>query len=142
MDDNSILNLMIKDHEKIINFINEIESKDHFDIDLFSSFKWHLEKHIFTEEKAIFSSYRLDKNNDSDQTKSFEQLSKEHTVILGLIDKILRENLPSGNINFGKLKKLLNKHRNFEEEKIYPKLDENLTISDKNRIIQRIKDMM
>jgi len=39
MVNDSILNLMKKDHKKIIELIEKIENKDHFDIDLFSKFK-------------------------------------------------------------------------------------------------------
>ena len=141
MDDNSILALMIKDHKKVIDLINDIEKKEHFDIDLFSKFKWQLEKHIFTEEKAIFTSYRLI-NDAEEESRAFDQLTKEHNVILGLIDSILKDSLPSGNINFNKLKKLLNKHRTFEEQDIYPRLDMNLREKEKNEIIRKIKEMV
>jgi hypothetical protein len=141
MVDDSILSLMVKDHKRIIRLIDEIEKKGHFDIDLFSKFKWQMEKHIFTEEKAIFTSYNLVKEYD-DESKAFEQLTKEHNIILGLIDRILKDELPTGNISFNKLKKMLNKHRSFEEEKIYPKLDLNLSNKDKNEITKKIKDMI
>jgi len=140
MVDETILALMIEDHKRIIKLIDEIEKKGRFDIDLFSKFKSNMEKHIFTEEKAIFTSYRLI-NEDDEESQAFEQLTKEHNVILGLIDRILKDELPTGNISFNKLKKLLNKHRSFEEEKIYPKLDKNLSHKDKNEIKRKIKDM-
>jgi hemerythrin superfamily protein len=141
MVDKTILSLMIEDHKSIIKLIDEIEKKGHFDIDLFSKFKWNMEKHIFTEEKAIFTSYNLVSEDDED-SKAFEQLTKEHNIILGLIDRILKEELPTGNISFNKLKKLLYNHRSFEEENIYPKLDQNLSKRDKIEITRKIKDMI
>lgn len=141
MVDDTILELMIMDHKKIIELIEKIEEKGHFDINLFSKFKWHMEKHILTEEKAIFSSYRSI-NKEEEENKAFDQLTKEHNIILDLIEKILKDELPSGNISFNKLKKLLNKHRSFEEEKIYPKLDISLSNKDKNEITRKIKEMV
>ena len=142
MVNDTILNLMIKDHKKIINLINEIENKEHFDIDLFSRFKWQLEKHIFTEEKAIFTSYQVNRKDGDEESRAFDQLSKEHTVILNLIDNIIKETLPSGSLNFSKLKKLLNRHKTFEEQDIYPRLDMKLPKKEKNEIIRKIKEMV
>lgn len=54
----NILNLMVKDHRKIEDLLNNLEEKNNEDFDpmqkAFNKFEWELEKHIFTEEKAIF----------------------------------------------------------------------------------------
>ena len=55
-DDISILKLMIKDHSKLVNLIDNLEEKSKEDFesmkDTFTKFEWKLEKHIFIEEKA------------------------------------------------------------------------------------------
>ena len=109
MKTNSIMELMIKDHEKIVDYLNKVEESGHPDIEAFLKFEWHLKKHIFIEEKAIFIYYQY--INDSEAEKIFNKLSKEHTVIMNLLDKILKESFPRGNINFKKLKKILSVHK-------------------------------
>ena len=141
MDDNSILNLMIKDHEKIINFINEIESKGHFDIDLFSSFKWHLEKHIFTEEKAIFTSYSPE--DVIEGYKMLPELTKQHNYIVNTLknwrDDIRKKRTLSDIYSF---KEFIIRHKEFEEQKVYPQLDEGLNEEQKGKIIAKINEIM
>jgi hypothetical protein len=136
---NSILELMVKDHKKMIESLDEVEKDNYPNFEAFCRFKWHLEKHIFIEEKAIFIYYH--KRNDDD-IKKFEKLSNEHTVILDLLDKILKDSFPKGNINFNKLKHLLSNHKKFEEKNIYPQLDKEISDFEKSKIIKKIKDII
>jgi len=140
MKTNSIMGLMLKDHEKIIDYLNKVEESGHPDIEAFLKFEWHLKKHIFIEEKAIFIYYQY--INDSDAEKIFNKLSKEHTVIMNLLDKILKESFPRGNINFKKLKKILAVHKKFEENEIYPKMEDKLDEKNKQEIIDKITDII
>ena len=140
MDGNSISEIMLKDHKIIIQLLEDVDKSDHPDIEAFYRFDWHLNKHIFVEEKAVFTSLNyIDKSN---YEKLFTRLSKEHTIIIDLLTKILKDLFPKGNINFNKLKKLLSNHRSFEEEKIYPLLEKNLNDEEKNNIIIKIKDII
>lgn len=139
MVNNSILEVMIKDHKKIINLLDDVEKNRHLDFDVFCKFKWHLEKHLFVEEKAIFNSPQI---GNGIEEKILKKLSNEHTVIIELLDKILRDSFPKGNLNFHKLKHLLAKHRKFEENEIYPKIDEKLNENEKNEIIKKITEIV
>jgi len=129
MKTNSIIGLMLKDHERIVNYLNKVEADGHPDIEAFLKFEWHLKKHIFIEEKAIFISYQP--SDDPEEEKIFKKLSKEHTVIMDLLDKILKESFPRGNTSFNKIKKLLAVHKKFEENEVYPRLEEKL--NEKNK---------
>jgi hemerythrin superfamily protein len=140
MKTNSIIELMLKDHEKIVDYLNKVEESGHPDIEAFLKFEWHLKKHIFIEEKAIFISYQP--SDDSEEEKIFNKLSKEHTVIMDLLDKISKESFPRGNINFNKLKKLLAVHKKFEENEVYPKLEEKLNEKNKQEIIEKITEII
>jgi hemerythrin superfamily protein len=140
MKTNSIMELMLKDHEKIVNYLNKVEESGHPDIEAFLKFEWHLRKHIFIEEKAIFIHYQY--INYSDAEKIFNKLSKEHTVIMNLLDKILEESFPRGNINFKKLKKMLAVHKKFEENEIYPKMEDKLDEKNKQEIIDKITEII
>ena len=140
MKTNSIIELMLKDHEKIVDYLNKVEESGHPDIEAFLKFEWHLKKHIFIEEKAIFISYQP--SDDSEEEKIFNKLSKEHTVIMDLLDKILKESFPRGNTSFNKLKKLLAVHKKFEENEVYPKLEEKLNEKNKREIIEKITEII
>ena len=140
MKTNSIIGLMLKDHEKIVDYLNKVEEEGHPDIEAFLKFEWHLKKHIFIEEKAIFISYQP--SDDSEEEKIFNKLSKEHTVIIDLLDKISKESFPRGNINFNKLKKLLAVHKKFEENEVYPRLEEKLNEKNKQEIIEKITEII
>ncbi|MCK5030591.1 MAG: hemerythrin domain-containing protein [Thermoplasmatales archaeon] len=140
MKTNSIIGLMLKDHEKIVDYLNKVEEGGHPDIEAFLKFEWHLKKHIFIEEKAIFISYQP--SDDSEEEKIFNKLSKEHTVIMDLLDKILKESFPRGNTSFNKLKKLLAVHKKFEENEVYPKLEEKLNEKNKREIIKKITEII
>jgi len=140
MKTNSITSLMLEDHKKIVDYLNNVEEDGHPDIEAFLKFEWHLKKHIFIEEKAIFISYQS--IDDSEVEKIFTKLSKEHTVIIELLDKILKESFPRGNTSFNKLKKLLAVHKKFEENEVYPKLEEKLNDKNKQEIIDKIADII
>ena len=140
MKTNSIIGLMLKDHEKIVDYLNKVEEEGHPDIEAFLKFEWHLKKHIFIEEKAIFISYQP--SDDSEEERIFNKLSKEHTVIMDLLDKILEESFPRGNANFNKLKRLLAVHKKFEENEVYPKLEKKLNEKNKRDIIEKITEII
>jgi len=140
MEKESLTEIMLIDHKKIIELLDEVDKKDHPDIEAFNKFEWHLNKHIFIEEKAIFIEYKPLK--ESEEYKIFKQLNREHTIIIDLLSKILEESFPKGNINFYKLKKILSNHRKFEEERIYPLLDENLSQSKKLSIVNKISELI
>ena len=140
MKTNSIIGLMLKDHEKIVDYLNKVEESGHPDIEAFLKFEWHLKKHICIEEKAIFISYQP--SDDSKEEEIFNKLSKEHTIIMDLLDKILDESFPRGNINFKKLKKILAVHKKFEENEIYPKMEDKLDDKNKQEIIDKITEII
>ena len=140
MKTNSIIGLMLADHEKIVDYLNKVEESGHPDIEAFLKFEWHLKKHIFIEEKAIFISYHP--SEDPEEKEIFNKLSKEHTVIMDLLDKISKESFPRGNTSFNKLKKLLAVHKKFEENEVYPKLEEKLNEKNKREIIEKITEII
>jgi hemerythrin superfamily protein len=140
MKNNTIIDLMLKDHEKIVDNLYNVDKSGHPDIEAFLEFEWHIKKHIFIEEKAIFISYRP--RDDSEKAEMFHRLSKEHSIIMDLIDSILKESFPKGNTRFNKLKKLLQAHKNFEEKKVYPLLEKNLNAKNKQQIIMKIKEII
>lgn len=141
METIKISEFMLKDHIKIVKLLNDIEKGEHPSFDAFRKFEWHLQKHIFLEEKAIYNYYKIYKGFE-EEDQMFKKLSKEHTTILRLLDKIVMDSFPKGNVNFNKLKKLLIRHKNFEEQKVYPLLDKNLDYSHRKEIVNRIIELV
>jgi hemerythrin-like domain-containing protein len=141
----SILELMIKDHSKIENLINELEEKTKESFDsmhkAFNKFEWELEKHIFTEEKAIFTSY-----NPEDVTEGYKmlpELTKQHNFIINTLNNwradVRKKRMLTDIYSF---KEFIIRHKNFEEEKVYPKLDESLPEDEKRHIIAKINEIV
>ena len=141
----SILALMVRDHCKLENLIGDLEEKNKGDFDgmkkAFTKFEWELEKHIFTEEKAIFTDYRPD--DVSQGYKMLPELTKQHNYIVNTLNN-WRENVRKKKMltDVYSLKEFLIKHRQYEEESVYPKLEEALSEDDKRHIIAKINEMI
>jgi len=141
----SILNLMIKDHKKINDLILKLDEKSKEDFEsmkkAFRKFEWELEKHIFTEEKAIFTSYNP--SNIVEGYKMLPELTKQHNYIVNTLnnwrDDIKKNRMIKDVYSF---KEFLDNHRNFEEEKVYPKLDQGLTEDEKRHIVAKINEII
>jgi hypothetical protein len=143
MKSTAISDLMIKDHTRLMNYLKDVE--DNFGRDFgflsesFNTFQWNLEKHFFVEERAIFTSYNPDYIDES--YKFFSDLSKEHTIILEKIESLRKKLQKREPFDLYDLKKLLVKHKTFEEKKVYPVLDLEIDEAEKRFIIERINDV-
>jgi hemerythrin superfamily protein len=126
MEKESITSLMVKHHYKIVEMLNTFEKKK--DVTSFNNFKWELEKHIFIEERAIFSI----SENKTDAPTIIPDLLMEHKNMLSL--------MTDERMNIKEFKRLLTKHRNFEEAVFYPRLDKELDEQTKELIFKRIRD--
>ena len=143
MAENRISRLMKKDHHRLLNELKELESLHDRDIavinEAFRNFKWNIEKHFFVEERAIFTSYNPKKINEG--YNLFKDLTDQHTEILEQIEKIQQKLQKFEPFDYDDLKKILVDHKNIEEEKIYPALDEEINEGEKRFIIERMKDI-
>ncbi|KYK23801.1 hypothetical protein AYK24_00785 [Thermoplasmatales archaeon SG8-52-4] len=143
MKKESILNVMMGDHEKIIAILDGFKkclTQDRITLQkIFDAFFWELEKHLFTEEKVIFTLY------DHEEQKEFysiiPQLMKEHEKILDELKQLKRKIKLNKECNTEGFMDLFIKHKNFEEESFYPKLDQTLDEKPKEFIINRIKEI-
>jgi hypothetical protein len=139
-----ISSYMIKDHFRILSLLHSFEmnsdNKFQIKIESFKTFKWHLEKHVFVEERAIFLSDKYDKSTE-DFSLLFE-ISKQHNEIMNEVTNIYQNLKINSGFEIEKLRDLLNKHLNFEEKIAYQKLDEIITDKEKNRIINSIRDII
>ena len=140
----SILTLMKQDHHSIESLIDTLEEHLDGSYDLmrkhFEKFEWKLEKHLFVEEKAIFTFYEPE-----DTVQGFQMLPTlmtQHNYILNELNK-MRKDVANGKTPVGleELKMFLMKHRNYEERDVYPKLEETLTKDQKKQVIDRINEI-
>ena len=131
----TISQLMKKEHEKINDLLEKFENSP--EINIFSKFKWTLEKHFFIEEKDIFSVYQ----SCNEECEEMFDLLKQHKDILFLIDKI-EDNLKNSKSDIEDLKNLLKAHAIFEDRVFYPKLDDELSEDQKKLILERSEEII
>ena len=107
---------------------------------VFDTFEWELEKHIFIEEKAIFSSYKP--TNIVEGYKMVPELIQQHNEILNRL-RVMRKNLMwQRPIDYDEFKELIMAHKTFEEVSLYPKLDQELDVSQKEEIMKKIREII
>ncbi|MCX6664755.1 MAG: hemerythrin domain-containing protein [Euryarchaeota archaeon] len=144
MKPTSILDIMVKDHGKIITLLNDVEKNMNNDVlsmmKAFDSFEWALEKHIFTEEKAIYTSYNP--VNIREGYKMVPELVQDHNELLNRLRVMRFDILKKHRCDFEGFKCSLLDHKTFEEEQLYPRLDEELTNEQKLMIVSRIKEIV
>lgn len=135
---------MKQDHHEIESMIDRLEEALDGSYDImknqFEQFEWKLEKHLFVEEKAIFTFYE-----PSDTVQGFQMLPTlmtQHNYIINELNK-MRKDVANGKNPLGleELKLFLMKHRNYEERDVYPKLEDTLTTDQKKQVIDRIKEI-
>ena len=139
----TISQVMLMDHGKIVKLLNDFGKC--LDLDkqtlkkAFEIFRWELEKHIFTEEKVIFISYEPE-----DQEEGYTmipQLMTDHKKIYDKMKEIQKSIKSDKTCNFQDFKELMIKHKDFEENFLYPKLDQELDETTKEMIVKRIKEI-
>jgi len=140
----SITQIMAEDHSKIGQLCAYIEKLLKEDLEkakkVFNKFKWTLEKHFFIEEKVIFSLYNSKRSEEENQ--QILEILKEHKDILFLVEQI-EESLEKNEVPvFDELNQDLIAHANFEDEFLYPRLDEELSEEQKQIILERSEEVI
>lgn len=136
-----IADILSKDHEKIDKLLTDFreDTRGPSAKKKFEKLRWELEKHLFMEERAIFTFLRHEDNEDF---AAIPELKKDHDMILEKMDSIeeglrKKQNLTE---DVTDLCNILIKHKSFEDDKIYPKLDAELNDKQKKEILERLKD--
>lgn len=144
MKPTTLTNFMINDHAIMHGLFVQIENNIKKDtkslIKAIDEFEWKVKKHYFVEEKAIFTAY--EPKNTSEGYAMVPNIIKQHNEILNKL-KIFKTNIKKKKtFDFEKFKELLKNHKNFEEANLYPKLEEELSESEKKSIMKRINDIL
>jgi len=143
MKSTEILDLMLKDHNRLMEYLKDVENNLDCDFGFlsnsFNTFQWNLEKHFFVEEKVIFISNNPDEPDE--KYNYFSDLMDQHTEILSVIESLRKKLQRREPFDLNELKMLLVKHKTFEEKSIYPVLDQEIDDCTKRVIIDRIKEI-
>ena len=99
-------------------------------------FVWNLEKHIFLEEKILYSIYSI---WDGNIEGMFEILG-DHGEIMVFLKKIKSSNFGKSDIT--SLRELLENHFALEETMLYPNLEKVLNVEQKKFIIERAEEII
>jgi hypothetical protein len=136
---------MIKDHYRILSLLHGFEMSfqqdQHTRMNSFLNFKWYLEKHIFIEERALFSLIRIEKVN-TELYDIYPELVEQHKEILSEVEQIYKQINQEIECDTNKLRDLLTIHLKYEEKIAYPALDTTITEEEKTRLFDQIKDII
>jgi hemerythrin superfamily protein len=136
--------LMVRDHGKIVKMLHDVEKSIGMEListmKVFDTFEWELEKHIFVEEKAIFTSYSP--KNIAEGYRMMPQLIQQHNDLLNKLQMMRKDLTWQRPVRFEEFRELLLMHKTFEEKSLYPKLDLELSVHQKEEIIKKIREIL
>ena len=136
--------LMVRDHGKIVKMLHDVEKSIGMEListmKVFDTFEWELEKHIFIEEKAIFTSYSP--KNIAEGYRMMPQLIQQHNDLLNKLQMMRKDLMWQRPVRFEEFRELLVMHKTFEEKSLYPKLDLELSAHQKEEIIKKIREIL
>jgi len=135
----------MKSHHKIIDalferFEGNVNAESEKAVEDFENFKWELQKHIFLEEKAIFSFCQECYIGEDKVTGIAADMAKMHDEILEKLNDLENQLILEKNFNISELKELLLEHEEEEDNKLYPILDERLDSLYKKIVIKKIEE--
>jgi iron-sulfur cluster repair protein YtfE (RIC family) len=139
-----LTDLMVKDHGKIVKMLHDVEKSIGMEListmKVFDNFEWELEKHMFVEEKAIFTSYNP--KNIASGYRMMPTLVQQHNDLLNKLQVMRKDLTWQRPAKFEEFRELLLTHKTFEEASFYPKLDQELSVQQKEEIIKKIREIL
>ena len=142
MEQDSILDLMVGDHAKIEKLIQDLKNSSPDVLSVkkaFDNFKWEFERHLFAEEKAVFTFYNPKSVRDYGVVPG---MLKDHQSLLKMLDEMEKDVTHGKRVDLTGFHELLTKHKSFEEDFFYPKLDKELSEEQKEGMIERINTLI
>lgn len=137
----NISRAMLKDHKKIGDLLETLKKGLNQDtktvFNLFDNFTWNLQKHFFIEEKVILIDYDP---SDENSSENLSKILEEHDSILKIAIKLREELIKNKKIDISELRSKLIKHRNYENETLYPMLDMELNSNQKKLVLEKIRE--
>ena len=135
-----ILDVMMRDHERILVLLNAVKTARLNEmVERFDAFDWYLKKHMFVEEKVVFESFN---QVITDGYEVIPRLVDEHNRLLDMVRGFQTKVEDGEQVDFGKFEALLFSHKDFEEMSVYPRLDQELSAADTQKMLIRIRDVL
>ena len=142
MENNNILEIMVTQHALLevlfTAFKNEINGNLERGKSFLSEFKWESKKHFFIEEEAIFNFLPW---SDPEISEMIKRIKNEHGIMADRLQNISKNLANISEIEMEGFYRLLENHRKFEEQDLYPVLDTRLTDAQKRQIIFRVNQI-
>lgn len=136
--------IMLKDHLRLLSLLHAFDRIEQDDFaakrTAFETLKWHAEKHMFTEEKVVFTSFNAEEKKED--YNLFLEVSKEHTTILNEMARIHNDLQKKISADGFHLRELLINHQKYEEKVLYPLLEKELTTEEKELILGHIAEII
>ncbi len=120
-----------RDHKELFELVKNFRNNRYVSSDLFRNLKWRLERHFYTEEKALLI---LCENNVELQPNLYQDLFAQHDEILEEVNKAAFELKTKDTYHWNRLKELLNAHLVFETGSLYKLLDTELNDDQTSKI--------
>ena len=135
-----IFKVMSLQHEFIESLLDDFEESSDMNLpnskEALNLFVWNLEKHIFLEEKILYSIYSIWEGN----IQGMFEILGDHGDIMIFINKIKKSDF--GKADISSLKELLESHFALEETILYPNLEKVLNVEQKKLILQRAQELI
>ncbi len=135
-----IIKVMIKEHEVIESLLNDFERQFNTSPKsakrIFQAFVWNLEKHMFLEEKFM---YTVNSVWNFPRDEIFGILS-DHGDIISLVKKIQNSRFESSDIY--ELREMIRDHFVLEETVLYPNLEKALNNEQKEIFLERAQEVI
>jgi hemerythrin-like domain-containing protein len=135
-----IFKIMSMQHEFIASMLDNFEESHSKDLpdakETLNLFVWNLEKHIFLEEKILYSVYSIWEGN----IEGMFEILGDHGDIMVFIKKIKSSDFNKSDISL--LKEILENHFSLEETVLYPNLEKVLNSEQKKLIIERAQEII
>ncbi len=128
----TITSVMDDDHKRIQRLLDQFLEEQ--TLENYKKFLWHLERHMITEERAVFST----DVKDPEIREQFSRVLDEHEKLLKdakLIDISVAEDI-------ARFKKALEHHKYYEDNTLYPRLDQFLDESETKKITEKVSSMI
>jgi len=141
----NVVKLMVKHHYKIEELLDKfeanIESNYESMLKLFNDFEWELEKHIFIEERVIYTQYSPEEIVGG--YKMLPKLTTQHNFIINKLQNWNKDIRSKKKIlDFSVLKEFIINHKNFEEKEVYPLIDQVLNEEQKQDMVIKINEII
>jgi hypothetical protein len=139
----SIAELMVNDHERLMELFNDFKATMKSDSEsasrIFSRFESELRKHMKVEERLISTIFRKSAGEKENLLPIADSLKLEHERLLLKISQIMialkKNEIPDSSGFF----LMLRHHKNIEDRLFYPKLDEILDEKEMISVMEIIK---